>query len=413
MSFPSSVNKRTLISLIFSDVKSDAKNNENATQCLLCDDDDDEKSNNCLCETRSDADVLILGAGLAGLGAALKLKQAGHLSFLLLEGQHTVGGRVNTLNMLSNPNLSTTVVTENNHPSFVDAGAQWLHGKFNALHDISHRAELLSGEQSEEGLGTFIRDDGYVFDEYLVNKVDFIVGKILTECEEYARNVPAAVDTFPKSVWHYLLENFDRYAKQSFSDPVQRAQAEQLLDWHVRFQVIDNSCMSLDLVSAKSWGNYSYNGESCQAHYNFKDGFSSATQVIRAEIGRKHFRFDKNVVKVTFVQDDRNGRSVRVRCADGQVFYGRHVICTFSMGSLKYGLTNGMFEPTLPKRTVQAIRDIGFQTINKLFMQFSDAWWLDMKGIQLIFKNEQHEVRIFILKKCFFPFVTKKKLCAE
>lgn len=335
--------------------------------------------------------MLILGAGLAGLGAALKLKQTGILSYMLVEGQEMVGGRVNTMNMLNNPN-GTTVNVDEKKQSIVDAGAQWLHGKCNALHDISDKADLLSDEQSEEGLGTFIRDDGHVFDEYLVKKVNFLVGEILTECEQYARRME--LSTFPKSVWHYLLENFERYS-QSLSDTVERSQAEQLLDWHVRFQVIDNSCLSLDLVSAKSWGNYSYNGESCQAHYNFKNGFSSAVDVIRTEIGNEHFRLGQNVVDIRFVKN-RSGKNVRVTCADGQIYYSDHIICTFSMGSLKYGIANGMFRPALPLRTVQAVKDIGFQTINKLFIQFADPWWLDMNGIQLVFKNGQHEVYFFV-----------------
>lgn len=89
--------------------------------------------------TNNYVDVLILGAGLAGLGSATKLKSAG-LRFLILEGQPKAGGRVNTMKLKSNnratdsnENQKLTKASKDNHQvnvgqDFVDTGAQWLHG---------------------------------------------------------------------------------------------------------------------------------------------------------------------------------------------------------------------------------------------------------------------------------------------
>lgn len=49
-----------------------------------------------LAASRRDADVIVIGAGLAGLNAAVTLQDAG-LSVLLLEGSNRIGGRVMTL----------------------------------------------------------------------------------------------------------------------------------------------------------------------------------------------------------------------------------------------------------------------------------------------------------------------------
>lgn len=284
--------------------------------------------------------------------------------------------------------------------SFIDSGAQWLHGKCNYLHDVAERHQLLSDEQSEEGLGAFIRDDGVVLDEYLVKQTDFLVGEILTECEKYAHEGKSSdqiasvkqttLPSYPESVNSYLLERFQAYLG-GIGDADQRQQAEQLLDWHIRFQVIDNSCLSLEDVSAKSWGMYSYNGESCQAHYNFRRGFSSATEALVTEIGEQRFRFNMDVKEVAVNTEDAHG-IISVRCADGTVFQAKHVVCTFSIGSLKHGLDSDLFRPELPVKMSQTIRAMGFETINKLFLQFEEAWWGDWDGIQLVFKNNHYEV---------------------
>lgn len=88
--------------------------------------------------TNNHSDVLIIGAGLAGLGAATKLRSAG-LRFQILEAQPKAGGRVNTMNLKSdiettdsNENVKSTETTGDEISlgkiDFVDTGAQWLHG---------------------------------------------------------------------------------------------------------------------------------------------------------------------------------------------------------------------------------------------------------------------------------------------
>lgn len=353
-------------------------------------------------------DVLVLGGGLAGLGAALELKNK-KFNYMILEGQAIAGGRVNTMEMLdydvllqnktvlgkqcdfnhnNDNNLSDDTIFRETVHNFIDSGAQWLHGKYNALHDLAEQHHLLMNEQSEEGLGTFMRDDGLILDDYLIKKIDFCVGEILTECEKYAQN---NLNIYPKSVNSFLLERFQEYL-QNIEDVAQQQYAKQLLDWHIRFQIIDNSCLSLDHVSAKSWGKYSYNGESCQAHYNFKNGFSSVVNALVLEIGEKNIRFNKSVIEIEVNPRKTNLPVVSVKCLDNHIFYANHVIVTFSMGCLQFGLNNGLFKPSLPEPIEQTIRDIGFQTINKLFFQFKEPWWGDNDGIQLVFRNESYEV---------------------
>ena len=49
-------------------------------------------------ESNQDCDVLIVGAGLAGLAASLELQKA-NVKFIVLEGSQRVGGRVKTVSL--------------------------------------------------------------------------------------------------------------------------------------------------------------------------------------------------------------------------------------------------------------------------------------------------------------------------
>jgi monoamine oxidase len=60
----------------------------------------------------SEVDVAVIGAGAAGIGAARRLREAGGLSFLVLEARDRVGGRVHTVAPAGFP---------------LDRGAEWLH----------------------------------------------------------------------------------------------------------------------------------------------------------------------------------------------------------------------------------------------------------------------------------------------
>lgn len=57
-----------------------------------------------------DKQVVIIGAGAAGIAAATKLLQNGFRNIVILEGQNRIGGRINTIP---------------HHGSVLDMGAQW------------------------------------------------------------------------------------------------------------------------------------------------------------------------------------------------------------------------------------------------------------------------------------------------
>lgn len=167
----------------------------------------------------------MLGAGISGLGAGKILKEA-DMNFVILEGSDRVGGRINTVEMLN--------LTENRDDVFVDAGAQWLHGKNNELFKFAEKLNLIRTELSEEGQGDFMREDGVKLDDFFVKKVDFKIGQILEECEKFAEKKCEKSFQFPSSIEEFVEQKFRKFLEDLETEN-QKEQAIQLLDWHQRF----------------------------------------------------------------------------------------------------------------------------------------------------------------------------------
>ncbi|XP_053680326.1 uncharacterized protein LOC128731244 [Anopheles nili] len=321
-------------------------------------------------------DVLILGAGIAGLGAAKQLRNSGK-SFAILEAQSIPGGRISTKPLKKHH-------AGGKGCQLVEAGAQWLHGRQNELHEVAKRNGLLREETSEEGLGEFLRDDGFRIDDHLAKRVDFIVGQILEQCEEFAaRAIHDRDGMYPASLEAFLREQFRKRTEKDFSAD-QKVLAQQLLDWHCRFQIIDNSCLHVSDISAKLWGSYSFNGESCQAHINMRYGFQALVNCLIEEIGTEKIVYNKAICEIRWL--DSRGKVI-VKCTDGTVYCCQHLIVTFSLGVLKDTMDQ-LFQPNLPSSYSRSIRSIGYGTIDKIFLQFEDAWWGKAEGIQLVWRDE-------------------------
>lgn len=329
-------------------------------------------------------DAIILGAGVAGLGAADTLKKA-NMQFIVLEGQDRVGGRINTVHMKD--------LRESDRKVLVDAGGQWLHGKRNALFDLAEKFNLIHPQLSEEAEGDYIREDGETLDEFLVKKVDFKFGQILEECENLVKQKSQENFKFPKSIGDLVDERFKEFTDELESDE-EKERALQLLDWHRKFQIIDNSCLHFDDISAKSWGNYSFNGESCQTHINVKNGMGAVTDQLH-QLLKENIKLKKLVELIYWKNEDypNTPNVIKVLCSDGSVYATNNLICTFSLGVLKRRHME-LFSPPLPKSHREAIECIGFGTINKIFLHFDEKWWHDSwKGLQLIWKDSLDKVR--------------------
>jgi monoamine oxidase len=100
---------------------------------------------------RRDADVIIVGAGAAGVAAARRLHEAG-VRILVLEARNRIGGRVYT-------------VRDPRSPIPIELGAEFLHGEAEEVREIAAREKLtavdIGGERWRAAHGRFTRIDDF------------------------------------------------------------------------------------------------------------------------------------------------------------------------------------------------------------------------------------------------------------
>jgi spermine oxidase len=77
---------------------------------------------------------------------------------------------------------------------------------------------------------------------------------------------------------------------------------------------------------------------------------------------------NKEVANIDWSNDE-----IVIKCADGSTFNADHVIVTVSLGVLKDRHTS-LFTPNLPSNNIQAIENIGYGGIGKVFLEFDEPF---------------------------------------
>lgn len=346
--------------------------------------------------------VIIVGAGAAGLSAAYKLTQKGYTNFVVLEAQGMAGGRIQSYYYGDNRVL--------------ELGAQWVHGEEgNPLYGYALSKDLLADPRrhhSLEGRGVFCTEQGTQLPQELVDEVITVLNQIKEELGGRRPRLEGNQDMFmlnelPISVGEYLRSRFLEHLEQQ-SDTADIVKVKwAIYDWYWRFEVIDNSCYSLDELSFKSYQEF----EECPGvwNINLRHGFSSVINSLLEHIPEANVRYNKGVKRIfwhnsavpSYTKIARSSISNSqetvlesipfVECEDGEIMSCRHLLLTMSAGYLKRHLDN-MFQPKLPEKKRQALRGIGFGTINKIFLIFEQPFWdTGAEGFQLVWLDGDSE----------------------
>ena len=307
-------------------------------------------------EARSE-EVLVIGAGIAGIAAARGLKAAG-FSVRVIEGRDRIGGRILTDRSLGVP---------------VDLGASWIHGD-----SSDHPIRILADEL---GVRTFPTDhESYHYYDHngapitderfeeLYEATEEIIEAVEAASEEQTRDVGIGA-VLDQVLEKFNLSDEERYVMRWSAAGIEASVAGDLADL--------------------SLGEYEEEESFGDDDSLFPDGYDGIVKGLAAGLDIQ------TGARVRVIHH--NSQGVRIETDRGE-FSGDGAVITLPLGVLR---ARGVrFSPELPIFKQGAIRRLAMGTLNKTIISFPKAFWpIDRDYLGYISKQKGDWPSFLNLKK--------------
>ncbi|PIA52103.1 hypothetical protein AQUCO_01000175v1 [Aquilegia coerulea] len=293
--------------------------------------------------------VIIVGAGLAGLAAARHLMLLG-FKVLVLEGRKRPGGRVRTRKMSGKGKSDGEEVV-----AAADLGGSVLTGINGNPFGVLAR-QLGFPLHKVRDICPLYLPDGKTVDSEVDSRVEVSFNRLLDKVCKLREAMLEEVNCVDVSLGS-ALEAFRRTYEVA-----EDSQERMLLNWHLANLEYANASLLSDLSMA-FWDQddpYEMGGDHC-----FIPGGNG--RFIRALADDLPIIYDRTVQRIQYGSDG------VIVFAGGQVFRGDMVLCTVPLGVLKRESIE--FVPELPLAKREAIQRIGFGLLNKVAMLFPYDFW--------------------------------------
>ncbi|KAK6183037.1 hypothetical protein SNE40_010589 [Patella caerulea] len=314
---------------------------------------------------KSEVKVVIIGAGIAGLSAAQHLQQNGFQKITILEASDRIGGRIHTM------------AFGKTESDLVDLGAQWIHGegKENSVYRLAKKYGMLKPLiRLEWGTGVCCNEEGKEIRQELVDDAIDKGFEIETELEKvYRRNRHLSEDEL--TIQDFYNKRFDQIVATDFPE-VDREDAKSVFNYFLNLMRFDNGD-DLRHLCSRNVGQYRSIGEKEDVCLPY--GFQSVINALLRLMTKVKIILECAVDKIIWIDSKNRTNDVKMICADGTEFIADHVIVTCSLGYLQKYHEN-LFEPALPENKSQALYEIGYGTVNKIFLYYDEPFWTKGQG---------------------------------
>ncbi|XP_071798106.1 peroxisomal N(1)-acetyl-spermine/spermidine oxidase-like [Asterias amurensis] len=342
--------------------------------------------------------VVIVGAGMAGLAAAVELMKVKVFDIIILEATNRAGGRIHTSELGS---------------EVVELGANWIHGEDNnPIHKLAKENGLLKESRESSSScsriskdnsstncstdwtktaadkGIFILENGTVVPPEIVKK----------GCMWYDNQCESSTDSGNhngcSNVSEYIKKSLEtNMAEEGITDERVKHLHRRLSKWCLMQECLDMACESCKDISLAHFNDF----KPCQGEYYTclgEKGFQGIVDVFLNQLPGDAIRYCQPVDQILWTHKPSagttaNGKPRAVVRVKGQPdILADHVIITSSVGYLKENHLS-MFQPALPADKQRAINTLGFGTVDKIFLRYEKPFWEDgLEGFQLLWEHD-------------------------
>ncbi len=282
--------------------------------------------------TDSTENILIIGAGMAGLAAGKLLHGAGH-KVTILEGRDRIGGRIHT--------------SEQWPDAPMDLGASWIHGI--NRNPITKLADEIDAPRLETDY-----DDGILFGADGTLQPDRVWNKYEMVEEEIQKAI--------RQAWKLdedisIEEAVDRYLDTDSLTADELRHLNLVLNSSLE-QEWSGSVSRLSSFNIEDGA--SFGGEDVI----FPEGYSAIPNYLSQGLD---IRLNEMVTQISH-----DAASVTVIAGDKSYTADRAII-TLPLGVLKQNVVS--FDPPLPVEKQAVIEQLGVGVLNKVYFRFEEAFW--------------------------------------
>jgi monoamine oxidase len=292
--------------------------------------------------SNSSYDILVIGAGAAGLAAACALARAGR-RVAIVEARDRVGGRIHTAHF---------TIPESSDTLPIELGAEFIHGLPPVSWDLVRRAELATIELSGEAL---MARDGHLTADW---GLEDTAGNVLEEMAHWIEKQPAGTDM---SFADYLT----RHAPGA-------SNAAAATNYVEGFNAADSRQIGIAGLAKQQRAEDAIQGDRI---FRLTGGYDAIPRLLADEFKRRGgtLLLDLPVRRIVW---SRGAVCVQGTDAPGGAFEytARQVIITVPLGVLQ--AESIVFEPS-PEGILREARKLAMGCAMRVILVFSSRFWCD------------------------------------
>ncbi|CAF3595292.1 unnamed protein product [Rotaria sp. Silwood1] len=315
-------------------------------------------------------DLIIIGCGPAGIGAALELqKHRPTTRFIILEARDRVGGRT----------FTDTQTFGANNP--IDIGAHWLYHYHpnNPLYTYYFTSE--KDHFDNEPYDTLKTDtfdkDGTPITMDLIDQAESILQRLCTTIKEYPREKEDV------SIFDIIRDEYNK---------IENEKLRRLVGMYLA-SIETHEGSNLTELSTKSYG--VGDGNLDAPIVTIANGLGS---FIKEIADRNNLPIELNTIVTHIEISNQSNGVVHISTLDGRHYSCKYVLVTIPLGCLK--ARSIIFIPSIPDWKLIAIDKMGFGLLNKVFLQFSSTFWDEkLQNIDII-TDHYYQSYICIPESC-------------